>query len=270
MRNSAVRSYLRGRSSVVLGYPHAGKRPRKYLHDKQEGGLIYTVDEVSVDLGIPRPTVYRYLKEFSIPFSRRSGRIFVPEESVAKVRMVRELHDGGFGTEAVRTRLQQGESTELASITERLDKLTEALESSRLEAKKSVEPAYPSPSAHALRMVLARQTLLISAISNLAEMMGDLMTANGLPRRAVLDYPEVEHAHGHLPLPDRHGRNLVATRGSSAPGGTASGTLARRPNALPSNISHDKFGTLARRRRAVLASSLVFLALLAILIWQLF
>ncbi|QIN79009.1 helix-turn-helix domain-containing protein [Rubrobacter marinus] len=72
--------------------------------------MIYTVDEVSVELGIPRPTVYRYLKEYSIPFSRRSGRIFVPEESIRKVGTVRELHAGGFGTEAIREKLKQGKA----------------------------------------------------------------------------------------------------------------------------------------------------------------
>ena len=230
--------------------------------------MVYTVDEVGVELGIPRPTVYRYLKEFSIPFSRRSGRIFVPEESVGKIRKVRELHDGGFGTEAIRTRLRHGEDTELARVTQRLDKLTEVLESSKLEQKRAIEPAYASPDAHALRMVLARQSLLISAVSNLAEMVGDLMAANGLPRRAVVDYPEVERSPGRLPFPDRPHQSLVATEARSAPTGTASATLVRRPNTIPSNISHEKFGTLARRRRALLASSLVAAVFLAIFIWQ--
>ncbi len=262
---------LPGCSDVVLGYAYAGEKPRKYLRDKREGGLIYTVDEVSVELGIPRPTVYRYLKEYSIPFSRRSGRIFVPEASVGKVRMVRELHDGGFGTEAIRTKLKQGEGAELARVTERLDKLTEVLESSRLESRKPVEPAYDSPNAHALRLVLARQSLLISAVSNLAEMMGDVMAINGLPRRAVLDYPELEHGReGRLSLPGHNGRSLVAPGGRGAPNGAVSRTLTHRPVAPPSNISHDKFGTLARRRRMVLVSTLIVLALLAILIWQIF
>lgn len=231
--------------------------------------MIYTVDEVSVELGIPRPTVYRYLKEYSIPFSRRSGRIFVPEESVGKIRTVRELHDGGFGTEAIRDRLRQGEGPDLARVTERLDKLTEVLEGSKLEARRSIEPAHLSPEAHALRMVLARQSLLISAVSNLAEMVGDLMAANGLPRRAVLDYPEVERTRGRLSLPDGDGRTLLAPGDRGAPNGAASATTLT-PNPLPSNIPHDKFGTLARRRRAMLASSAIALALLVILVWQIF
>jgi excisionase family DNA binding protein len=44
-------------------------------------GLIYTVEEVSDLLGIPRPTLYRYLREYSIPHLRRSGKISIPEES---------------------------------------------------------------------------------------------------------------------------------------------------------------------------------------------
>ncbi len=226
--------------------------------------MVYTVDEVSVELGVPRPTVYRYLKEYSIPFSRRSGRIFVPEESVGKIRTVRKLHDGGFGTEAVRNKLRHGEDNELARVTQRLDKLTEVLESSRLETKRSVEPAYASPDAHALRMVLARQTLLISAVSNLAEMVGDLMAANGLPRRAVLDYPERDEVGNPRVLPDQRRRALPT---SSAPG-APNGTSVRRRNAPPSDISHDKFGTLARRRRAILISFVAAITLLAALIWQ--
>ena len=233
--------------------------------------MIYTVDEVSVELGIPRPTVYRYLKEYSIPFSRRSGRIFVPDESVRKVRTVRELHDGGFGTEAVRTKLQEGEGTELARVTERLDKLTQVLESSRSEARRSVEPVHTSAEAHALRMVLARQTLLISAVSNLAEMMGDILAANGLPRRAVLDYPEPEHEQRRRsPLPNRNVKVLTAPGRHEGPRVTANGIPSRRPDALHSNISHDKFGTLARRRRAILASLLIAMALLVVAAWHLF
>ena len=254
----------------MLGYSHASENPQKYLCDNREGGVVYTVDEVSVDLGIPRPTVYRYLKEYSIPFSRRSGRIFVPEESVGKIRTVRELHEGGFGTEAVRERLRQGDGTDLARIAERLDRLTEALESSRLEPKRSVEPARLSPDAHALRMVLARQTLLISAVSNLAEMVGDLMAVNGLPRRAILDYPEATGTRIHPRLPNGRSRSLPAASDRGTPNATVSGTTVRRPITLPSDSSHDKFGTLARRRRAMLASSLIALTLLSILIWLLF
>lgn len=232
--------------------------------------MIYTVDEVSVELGIPRPTVYRYIKEYSVPFTRRSGRIFVPEESVGKIRTVRELHDGGFGTEAIRDKLRHGDGPDLTRVTERLDKLTQVLESSRLEERRAIEPAHPSANAHALRMVLARQSLLISAVSNLAEMVGDLMAANGLPRRAVVDYPDMEHARGRLPLPDRLHKGIVTPMVRPVPGFPASATLTNRPDALPSSIPHEKFGTLARRRRAMLASSLIAVALVALLVWQLF
>ena len=230
--------------------------------------MIYTVDEVGVELGIPRPTVYRYLKDYSIPFSRRSGRIFVPQDSVGKVRKVRELREGGFGVEAIRARLRDGDDTELNRVTERLDKLTEVLESTKLGAGRSIEPVPSSPDAHALRMVLARQSLLISAVSNLAEMTGDLMAANGLPRRAILDYPETEHGHDRLPLSLRRDRSLVPPAGHGAPVVTASGDLARRPASSPPGIAHEKFGTLARRRRAMIASFLVALALLAVVLWQ--
>jgi len=68
--------------------------------------LVYTVDEASERLGVPRPTLYRYLREYSIPYTRRSGRISIPEESLERIRTVRKLHDEGLGTEAVRRRLR--------------------------------------------------------------------------------------------------------------------------------------------------------------------
>ena len=54
--------------------------------------MNHTVDEVSDLLGVPRPTLYCYLREYSIPHLRRSGKIYVPEESFERIKEVRELH----------------------------------------------------------------------------------------------------------------------------------------------------------------------------------
>ena len=67
--------------------------------------MLYSVDEVSDRLGIPRPTLYRYLREYSIPHLRRTGKISIPEESFELIREARELHREGLGTESVRRRL---------------------------------------------------------------------------------------------------------------------------------------------------------------------
>ena len=61
-------------------------------------GSIYSVDEVSDLLGIPRPTLYRYLREYSMPHLRRGGRIQIPEGSFDRIREARDLHKEGLGT----------------------------------------------------------------------------------------------------------------------------------------------------------------------------
>jgi excisionase family DNA binding protein len=70
-------------------------------------GTIYTVDEVSGLLDIPRPTLYRYLREYSIPHLRKAGRISIPEDSFDRIREARDLHREGLGTESVRRQLRE-------------------------------------------------------------------------------------------------------------------------------------------------------------------
>src|SRR5215213_12010836 len=91
-------------------------------------GSIYTVDEVSDLLGIPRPTLYRYLREYSIPHLRRSGRISIPEESFDRIREARDLHKEGLGTGSVRRMLREGSKAEDGALSQRLDHLHETLE----------------------------------------------------------------------------------------------------------------------------------------------
>jgi len=113
------------------------------------GGLAYTVDEVSDLLEVPRPTLYRYLREYSMPHLRRSGKIYVPEESFDQIKEVRELHKEGLATESVRKRLQEESNFDVDELMERMDRISEALESLQGNPK-SVNGA---PSAQALQAI---------------------------------------------------------------------------------------------------------------------
>jgi excisionase family DNA binding protein len=228
------------------------------LRDNREGGPIYTVEEVSDLLGIPRPTLYRYLREYSIPHLRRSGRISIPEESFERIREARDLHKEGLGTGSVRRLLREGGGPHTGELKEQLDQLSENLESLRGNEKPAVDEA---PSSHALRTILARQNLLISAMFNLTEMVEELLLASGKPRKAVFDDVEGE-IRRVTPLPER--TQLQTPKGVPA---TTESTL----RALPAQRA-TRFGSLARRRRrgvlvfvsALLAVVLLVLALPAL------
>jgi excisionase family DNA binding protein len=195
-------------------------------------GPIYTVEEVSDLLGIPRPTLYRYLREYSIPHLRRSGRISIPEESFERIREARDLHKEGLGTESVRRVLREGVAPHAGELKERLDQLSENLERFR-----SGRPATGDmPPSHALRTILARQNLLISAMSNLTEMVDELLVASGKPRKAVFDEVGGEIQVITPPL-EHNGRRLETPEGFAS--ATEPSTPTRRAG----------FGSLARRRR---------------------
>jgi excisionase family DNA binding protein len=229
--------------------------------------LVYTVEEASARLGVPRPTLYRYLREYSIPYTRRSGRISIPEGSLARIRTVRELHDEGLGTEAVRRRLKSGEGVDVDWIAERLDKLSEALEGSQtsLKAPEGVS------SSQALHIILARQSLLISAVFNLTEMMEELLAATGRPRRSAFDFLERESRGEGRDAP------LLPSAGTSdtletvpvaekparrAALGTGSMAFFEDDGSAP---RRERFGTLARRRRRAVALTVAILSVLAAL-----
>ena len=76
----------------------ADEKKLQNIHVRMVEGTIYTVDEVSGLLGIPRPTLYRYLREYSIPHLRQAGRISIPEDSFDRIREARDLHKEGLGT----------------------------------------------------------------------------------------------------------------------------------------------------------------------------
>src|SRR5215212_9645359 len=198
-------------------------------------GLIYTVEEVSDLLGIPRPTLYRYLREYSIPHLRRSGRISIPEDSFDRIREARDLHKEGLGTESVRRLLREGRSSQAGELKERLERLSETLESVRKDGP-AADEVLPS---QALRTVLARQSLIISAMFNLTEMVEELLLASGKPRKAVFEEVEGEIREVAPPL-----------ERTEIPITTKPGPEILPRSAVPhSGVRRKRFGSLARQRR---------------------
>jgi DNA-binding transcriptional MerR regulator len=212
-------------------------------------GPIYTVEAVSDLLGIPRPTLYRYLREYSIPHLRQSGRISIPEESFERIREARDLHKEGLGTESVRRLLREGDSPNAGELKEQLDQLSENLEKLRGNEGPAADEVLAS---RALRTVLARQNLLISAMFNLTEMVEELLLASGKPRKAVFDDVESEIQRVTLPPETPEG----------VPGATEA-TL----KALPARRA--RFGSLARRRRRGVLVVLSALLVGCLLMWAL-
>ncbi len=236
----------------MLGYGRSEKL-RKYLRDKR-GGLGYTVDEVSERLGVPRPTLYRYLREYAVPYSRRAGRIQIPEESVEKIRRVRRLHDEGLGTDAVRRRLREGEGPDADWLAERMDRLSETVESLQRNPRISEAPS------HALNTVLARQSLMLSAVFNMTEMLEELLVASGVPRRtSSIDYPDAEAAVGVAGGGTSPMQTTVLER-SPEPEVVDPPSPTEPIEAYAPPPNRTRFGTLARRRRATLATLIVFCA----------
>ena len=221
-------------------------------------GRIYTVEEVSDLLGIPRPTLYRYLREYSIPHLRRSGRISIPEDSFDRIREARDLHKEGLGTESVRRLLREGGGgQDSGELKERLERLSETLEGLR-ENGPAMDEALPS---QALRTVLARQSLIMSAMFNLTGMMEELLLASGKPRKAVFEEVEGEIREVAPPL-ERTGI-LEEDPATTKPG----------PEILPRSavtaVRRKRFGSLARRRRRGYLTLLSALLVGVILIWAL-
>jgi DNA-binding transcriptional MerR regulator len=255
-------------------------------------GLIYTVDEVSGALGIPRPTLYRYLREYSIPHLRRSGKISIPEESLEGIRAARKLHKEGLGTESVRRKLREGDDP--GQLTQRLDQISEGLEKLRVPDLAEQAPPYQE----ALQAILEKQDLLISAVTDLSKKMEGLQSTGLQPQYPPVAPPRkarerLRKAEATLQENQNAGRTLVAhgstteelpgtayagTNGSANGvavdepvvrvfGGRYDGMTLSEPMDYPSEPApRDKFGVMARRRkRAVLAllAGLVSVAILA-------
>lgn len=221
-------------------------------------GAIYTVDEVSDLLGIPRPTLYRYLREYSIPHLRRAGRISIPEDSFDRIREARDLHKEGLGTESVRRQLREGRGPDTGELDRRLDSLHETLENLRgdLRERPATDQVALSPT---LRTILARQSLLISAMFNLTGMVEDLLLASGKRRKPAFDDLSVG-LDGPLPGSPARDRTAIPVSATTVPATTVAATvLDPETPALPGRPI--RFGALGRRRRR---GALAFLSLLVV------
>ena len=182
------------------------------------------------------------MKEYSIPHLRQAGRISIPEDSFDRIREARDLHREGLGTESVRRQLREGSGPDSGALDRRLDTLHRTVEDLR-------EDVSFSPTQ---RTILARQSLLMSAVFNLTEMVEELLLASGKPRRRIfqdLETDEVLH----------QGRTRLEIPGEVAADRLNVGrTLAARPT---------DFGALRRRRRRGVLAALAALALAACLAW---
>jgi len=206
------------------------------------GNSIYTVEEVSERLGIPRPTLYRYLRDYGISHARQSGRIAIPEDSFDTIREARDLHREGLGTESVRKRLAEGD----AGLAERFDAISATLE----ELRENLGPPHGMSSHEALRTILARQTLIISAVSDLTGMVEDLLATSGQTRRrpnAHLEKPPED-----LPIPERE-----KTPAATGPPDTAPSDPTPAP-------PQKRFGASSRRRRRGVLAVVLSLVLLSV------
>jgi excisionase family DNA binding protein len=234
-------------------------------------GPIYTVEEVSDLLGIPRPTLYRYLREYTIPHLRHSGRISIPEESFERIREARDLHKEGLGTGSVRRLLREKGNPNVGELKEQIDRLFEGLERLRGEERPATsEPATSEmvPS-HALRTILARQNVLISAMFKLTEMVEELLLASGRPRKVIFDDVEGELREGASPLACTRRRQLEAPEGLPTVAESSREAPPNRMNLFFSSVRGARFGSLARRRRRGALMILSALAVVLLLTWAL-
>jgi hypothetical protein len=203
------------------------------------------------------------LREYSIPHLRRSGKISIPEESFERIRQARDLHKEGLGTGSVRRLLREGGVPNAGELHERLDQLSESLEKLRSQERPAKDEAFLS---HAIRTILARQNLLISAMFNLTQMVEEILIASGKPRKAVFD-DDVEDAFKEVAHERSLRRQLETPKGAAAFAEPTVGAHYLDRLSLSYTTGRGAgFGSLARRRRRgilVVLSALVVLLLLA-------
>ena len=205
------------------------------------------------------------MREYSIPHLRRSGKISIPEESFERIRQARDLHKEGLGTGSVRRLLREGGGTNAGELKERLDRLSENLEKLRSKERPATDEILTS---HALRTILARQNLLISAMFNLTEMVEEILFASGKRRKAV--FGDVEDEIKEVAHERYLRRQLETPNGAAAVMEPTGG--AHYPDSLNlffTPVRGTKFGSLARRRRRGILVILSALMVLLLLTWAL-
>jgi excisionase family DNA binding protein len=235
------------------------EKVEKYSHDKvricaKGRSLAYTVDEVSELLEVPRPTLYRYLREYSIPHTRRAGKISIPEDSLERIQRARELHETGLGTESVRARLMGNSEIEVGEVAERLNQLSEILEELREDRKSSREL---TPSSQTMQVILARQSLLMSAVFNMTGMLEELLAASGHPRRTSLE--DLKDAYERTTPLNGNGQSTSSMTHQEHLEPAPAPELPKTSEAVEIHTNHRRrFGAAARRRKqAALAIGLL-------------
>jgi hypothetical protein len=184
------------------------------------------------------------LREYSIPHLRQAGRISIPEDSFDRIREARDLHKEGLGTETVRRQLRKGSAPDSGGLDRRLDTLHRTVEDLREDV--SFSPTQQT--------ILARQSLLMSAVFNLTEMVEELLLARGKPRKRI--YQDIETREV---LPESQVQARLEIPGEVAP------STERVPTTLA--VRPTDFGALRRRRRRGVLTILAALALAGCVAW---
>jgi len=196
------------------------------------------------------------LREYSIPHLRRAGRISIPEDSFGRIREARDLHKEGLGTESVRKQLRE----DTGELDRKLDRLHQTLESLRgdIRDRPASDEVALSPT---LRTILARQSLLMSVMFNLTEMVEDLLLASGKPRKSLSEGPGTGDA-----LPKLQARDRLGIPGSSPTAAHAISAPLQGSAGQPLAARSTDFGALGRRRRRgtlVILAAMLFVTCLA-------
>ncbi len=170
-----------------------------------------------------------------------------------------------MGTGSVRRQLREGVGQNVRELKDRLDQLSENLEGLRSKERPATKEVLPS---HAIRTILARQNLLISAMFNLTEMVEELLIASGKPRKAVFD--DVEDEIQEVAHERSRRRQLETPEGAPAvTEPTGESCYPGRMNLYFTSVPGARFGSLTRRRRRGLMGILSTLMALLLLTWAL-
>jgi hypothetical protein len=197
------------------------------------------------------------LREYSIPHLRKAGRISIPEDSFGRIREARDLHKEGLGTGSVRRQLRE----DTGELDRKLDRLNQTLESLRgdIRDRPASDEVALSPT---LRTILARQSLLMSAMFNLTEMVEDLLLASGKPRKALSEGLGTREA-----LPEHQTRDRLGISGGIPPARHAISAPVQGSVGQPLAVRSTDFGALGRRRRRGVLAILATMLLVACLVW---
>lgn len=202
------------------------------------------------------------MREYSIPSVKKSGRISIPEDSFEKIRHARDLHKEGLGTGAVRMRLSGTveDAPDTGEIAVKLDRLSRELESLKGDPKALEEASSP----HALRTILARQSLLMSAVFNLTEMVETLLRSNGQPRRAAFE--DGSELRGANVAAEVEGPETRLARSRPVGHRIRLSSSGSQKAIRSESRSSREFGSLARRRRRGLIFAAIALVAVVVLL----